>query len=118
MTEERKREERDQINDDLAKSARPATHSDAVPRYEIPFHVGPSGVVLVRARVYAAFPFRVSDGGDVDDVDIDAGVPYIPAYVKLSVSSNVVIRSPQLEKFLWLISDYVSIFNDLAAGEK
>ncbi|KAJ5674346.1 uncharacterized protein N7477_004280 [Penicillium maclennaniae] len=40
---------------------------------------------------------------------IDAGVPYILACVKFSICSNVEIESPQLEKFLRLISDHVSI---------
>lgn len=43
---------------------------------------------------------------------------YILACVKFSIESSVEIESPQLDKFLRLISDHVSLVNDLASYDK
>ncbi|KKY30349.1 putative sesquiterpene cyclase [Diaporthe ampelina] len=50
--------------------------------------------------------------------NIDAGVPYILACVKFSIASDVCIEDPKLAKILRLISDHVSLVNDLASFDK
>lgn len=45
-------------------------------------------------------------------------ISYLLACVKFSIASSVEIESSQLEKFLRLISDHVSLVNDLASYEK
>jgi len=49
---------------------------------------------------------------------IDAGVPYILACVKFSLRSNVRIEDPKLARILRLVSDHVSLVNDLASYDK
>ncbi|KAI9047118.1 hypothetical protein LZ554_009191 [Drepanopeziza brunnea f. sp. 'monogermtubi'] len=49
---------------------------------------------------------------------IDAGVPYILACVKFSLRSSVRINDPKLAYILRLVSDHVSLVNDLASYDK
>ncbi|KAK1713912.1 isoprenoid synthase domain-containing protein [Colletotrichum lupini] len=50
--------------------------------------------------------------------NIDAGVPYILACVKFSLESDVVIEDPKMTRILRLVSDHVSLVNDLASFDK
>ncbi|KAF2127466.1 terpenoid synthase [Dothidotthia symphoricarpi CBS 119687] len=50
--------------------------------------------------------------------NIDAGVPYILACVKFSLESDVCIEDPKMATILRLISDHVSLVNDLASFDK
>ncbi|KAG9195858.1 hypothetical protein G6011_00979 [Alternaria panax] len=49
---------------------------------------------------------------------IDAAVPYILACLKFSLGSSVRIEDPKLERFLRLVSDQISLSNDLASYDK
>ncbi|KJY00868.1 hypothetical protein TI39_contig309g00009 [Zymoseptoria brevis] len=49
---------------------------------------------------------------------IDVGIPYMLACVKFSLASSIHIEAPHLADFLRLISDHISLVNDLASFEK
>ncbi|EMR64669.1 putative sesquiterpene cyclase protein [Eutypa lata UCREL1] len=49
---------------------------------------------------------------------IDAGVPYILACVKFSLRSSVRVEDPKLARIIRLVSDHVSLVNDLASYDK
>ncbi|RMZ67712.1 sesquiterpene cyclase [Pyrenophora seminiperda CCB06] len=49
---------------------------------------------------------------------IDAAVPYILTCLKFSLGSSVCIESPKIERFLRLVSDQISLSNDLASYDK
>ncbi|EKD18897.1 uncharacterized protein L3040_008118 [Drepanopeziza brunnea f. sp. 'multigermtubi'] len=49
---------------------------------------------------------------------IDAGMPFVIACVKFSIRSSVRIQDPKLARIVRLVSDHVTLVNDLASYDK